>query len=394
MNNFMRRIFYFLLGVALMVACQSKPNLVKENFDFAERQTKILLAEATPKMPLLPRTVQGDTLECTDIYDWVSGFFPGSLWYLYEYTKNDFWKAEAQKWTALLEPVQHFYGHHDVGFMMQCSYGNGYRLAPNSKYENILIQSARSLCKRYNAKVGSILSWDVKGWQATRGWKFPVIIDNMMNLELLFNAANLSGDIAFFNMAVSHADITLANHYRPNYSCYHVVDFDLNTGKARNHHTAQGYAHESVWARGQAWGLYGFVVCYRETGYERYLNQAENIAHFIMSNPKIPADLVPYWDYDAPNIPNEPRDVSAAAITASALLQLAAICPDTQKASSYKIYALKILESLSSPTYRATSGTNHGFLLKHSVGSIPHGNEIDVPLNYADYYFLEALLQI
>lgn len=389
----MKRILYFFLAVIFVSACQSKPDLVKENFDFAEAQTKVLLAEATPKMPLLPRTVQNGELESTDIYDWVSGFFPGTLWYLYEYTKSDFWKNEAQKWTALLEPIQYFYGHHDIGFMMQCSYGNGYRLTNDPAYKDILVQTARSLANRYNSKVGSIQSWDIKGWQATRGWKFPVIIDNMMNLELLFNATKYSGDSSFYKMAVSHADVTMNNHYRPDYSSYHVVDYDPKTGKARNHHTAQGHAHESAWARGQAWGLYGFTVCYRETGYERFLNQAENIANFIMTNPKIPADLVPYWDYDAPNIPNEPRDVSAASITASALFQLAEVCSDAQKADSYRQYAHKLLESLSSPAYRAKKGENHGFILMHSVGSIPHGNEIDVPLNYADYYFLEALLK-
>ncbi len=389
----MKHFLYILFAMVITTACQNKQNLVKENFDFAEKQTKVLLTEATPKMPLLPRTVNNNTLVSTDIYDWVSGFFPGSLWYLYEYTKADFWKGEAEKWTALLEPIQYFYGHHDIGFMMQCSYGNGYRLTKNAGYKDVLINTAKSLSNRYNATVGSIQSWDIKGWQAQRGWMFPVIIDNMMNLELLFNATKLSGDSSFYKMAVSHADVTMNNHYRPDYSSYHVVDYDPATGKARNHHTAQGYAHESAWARGQAWGLYGFTTCYRETGYERFLNQAENIAAFIMNNPKIPTDLVPYWDYNAPNIPNEPRDVSAASITASALLQLAAICPNAQKAGSYKAYANRILESLSSPAYRAELGKNHGFLLMHSVGSIPHGSEIDTPLNYADYYFLEALLK-
>ncbi|MDR3296725.1 MAG: glycoside hydrolase family 88 protein [Prevotellaceae bacterium] len=382
-----------LAAIAAAFSCTSKRDLVKENFDFAEGQTKNLLVEAAPQMPRMPRTVRLDTLETVDVYDWVSGFFPGTLWYLYENSQSDFWRNEAERWTALMEPVQHFSGHHDVGFMMQCSYGNAYRLTHDERYKPILVQAARSLCRRFNPVVGSLKSWEVSTSQAQRGWQFPVIIDNMMNLELLFNATKFSGDSTFYKIAVTHANTTLRNHFRPDHSSYHVVNYDTTTGAAMLYETAQGYANESAWARGQAWGLYGFTMCYRETREPQFLQQAQSIAAFITSNPKIPNDHIPYWDYDAPNVPNEPRDASAAAITASALLQLATLCPDdAATAEGYRQYARSILESLSTPAYRAAAGSNHGFLLLHSVGSIPHNTEIDVPLNYADYYFLEALL--
>ncbi len=209
-----------------------------------------------------------------------------------------------------------------------------------------------------------------------------------MNLELLFEASRMSGDTTFRHIALTHANTTMENQYRPDYSCYHVIDYDKIKGGVRGKCTAQGYADESAWARGQAWGgLYGFAVCYRETKDKRYLDMAENIYNYIFSHKNMPADLVPYWDFDAPNIPNEPRDASAAAVAASALYELSEFKPE------YKATADKITESLSSCAYRAIVGTNGNFLLMHSVGSIPHGQEIDVPINYADYYFLEALVR-
>ena len=211
----------------------------------------------------------------------------------------------------------------------------------------------------------------------------------MMNLELLFKATEFSGDSTFADSAVSHADQTMKNHYRPDYSTYHVVDYDPETGAVRGRYTAQGYSDESSWARGQAWSLYGFTVMYRFTGDEKYLERAEKLAGFLFNNPNMPEDLVPYWDFDCPDIPDTYRDVSSAAIIASALYELYGMTEN----SLYKEKADKIVESLSSPAYRAEPGTNGGFILMHSVGSIPHGSSIDVPLNYADYYFLEALIR-
>lgn len=337
-----------------------------------------------------PRTVENGKVVYVPIDDWCSGFYPGCVWYLYDLTGDVKWKNLAAKYTENLDSVKHLKWHHDVGFMIGSSYLNGLRLADKQEYKDVVVTAAQSLSTRFRPGAKVIQSWDAdRGWQGKRGWECPVIIDNMMNLELLFEATKLSGDSTFHKIAVDHANTTLANHFRADNSCYHVVDYSLKDGAVRSKQTAQGYAHESAWARGQAWALYGYTVCYRYTGDKRYLDQAEKVYQFIFNNKNLPADLVPYWDYDAPNIPNEPRDASAAACTASALYEMSTYVPN----SPYKETADKIIESLSSPAYRAAVGTNGNFILMHSVGSIPHNNEIDVPLNYADYYFLESLIR-
>ena len=342
-----------------------------------QREDKSYIDSLHPNPPALQL---GQRYLCS-IYDWTSGFFPGSLWYAYEMTGDEELKNRAIEYTNLLNPIRELKGTHDIGFMMNCSYGNALRLAPNDTIKAVLIETADNLCSRFNPEIGCIRSWDFGEWN------FPVIIDNMMNLELLFEATKLSGDSTFYNVAKKHADTTMANHFRADNSCYHVVDYDPETGEVRKKQTAQGYADESSWARGQAWALYGYTMCYRYTHDAKYLAQAEKVYNFIFGNKNLPEDLVPYWDYDAPNIPNEPRDASAAACTASALYELDGYLPGNH----YKETADKIMESLGSPAYRAEVGTNGNFILMHSVGSIPHGAEIDVPLNYADYYFLEAL---
>ena len=243
---------------------------------------------------------------------------------------------------------------------------------------------------RFRPAAGIIQSWDVeRGWQSERGWECPVIIDNMMNLELMFEATRLSGDSSFYKIAVSHADRTMEEHFRPDGSCYHVIDYSIKDGPVRHRQTAQGYADESIWSRGQAWAIYGYAVCYRETKDRKYLDQALKTFNMMKNLESMPEDLIPYWDMSAPNIPNEPRDVSTASCIASALYEISTM--DVPDAAGYKMYADSIMVSLSSPAYRAALGTNGNFLLMHSVGSIPHNSEIDVPLNYADYYYLEAL---
>lgn len=371
-------------------------DFVRENVIFASEQIGKQL-ESIEKIGkvLNPRTIKDDsTTRYVGRYDWTSGFFPGTMWYMYELTGDSKWKDYGTKITESLDSVQYLTWHHDVGFMINCSFGNALRLTNDEvckkAYKKVIIQSAKSLCTRFRPAAGITQSWNVSGgsWQSKRGWKCPVIIDNMMNLELLFKATALSGDSTFYKIALSHADKTIENHFRPDYSCYHVVDYDPQTGAVRRKCTAQGYADESAWARGQAWALYGYTVCYRETKNLKYLQQAEHIADFILHDHNLPNDLIPYWDFDAPKIPDEPRDVSAASITASALYELSTYVKDN---GTLLTQADKIMESLASPAYRAALGENNFFLLMHSVGSIPHGGEIDVPLNYADYYFLEAL---
>lgn len=322
--------------------------------------------------------------------DWTSGFFPGSMWLDYDLTGNEKWKRLAEKYTKSLDSVKYLKWHHDVGFMIGCSYLTGYRLCHQPAYKDVIIEAAKSLSTRFRPVAGVIQSWNTdRGWQSQRGWECPVIIDNMMNLELLFEATRLSGDSTFHHIAVSHADATMKNHFRADNSCYHVVDYSLEDGTVRKRQTAQGYADESSWARGQAWAIYGYTVCYRYTHHPLYLQQAENTLGFILNHQNMPQDLVPYWDFAAPDIPVAPRDASAAACTASALYEMDGYCPG----KGYKELADKMVYSLSTPAYKAEQGRNGNFILMHSVGSIPHGAEIDVPLNYADYYYQEALIR-
>ncbi len=338
-----------------------------------------------------PTTLNPDgSVYYCNLADWRSGFFPGSVWYLYELTGDKSLLPLAQKYTEAVKDAKNIKWNHDVGFMIYCSFGNGLRLTGDPEYKEVIVEAARSLSTRFRPVAGIIQSWDVdRGWISERGWECPVIIDNMMNLELLFAATRLSGDSTFYKVAVSHVDRTMKEQYRPDGSCYHVVDYSMKDGSVRNRHTAQGYAHESAWSRGQAWGIYGLTLCYRETGDRKYLDQALKAVRFMFNHKNTPEDLVFYWDMDAPNIPNDYRDASAAACIASALYEISTV--DVPEPQTYKAYADRIMESLASPTYRAELGTNGNFLLMHCVGSIPHNGEIDVPLNYADYYFLEAL---
>ena len=381
-------------------ASQSTPDrdIVSENFDFSAEQLKYAFTEIDSakahlsekdieKQVFAPRNIQPDGSLClVASRDWCSGFFPGELWYMYERTGDDYWKEKAIEFTAPVEREKTNGGTHDMGFKVYCSFGNGYRLTGDSTYRDILLESAKTLTTRYKDKVGCIRSWD----HNKDKWQCPVIIDNMMNLELLFWAAKESGDSTFRNIAENHALTTMKNHFRDDNSSYHVVDYDTITGEVLHKHTHQGYAHESAWSRGQAWGLYGYTMCYRETGREEFLDQAKKIADYIFSSPTLPEDKIPYWDYNAPNIPNEPRDASAAAVTACGLYELSMY--DKENAAVHKANADKIIESLTDH-YRAEPNGDRGFLLLHSVGSGNHDSEVDVPIIYADYYFLEALLK-
>ena len=361
----------------------SKPAWVKKGIETATYQlSKMAVTLQNVKgKELFPRSANDNTLKLVDGEDWTSGFFPGSLWYAYELTGNKKMLENARYFTNKLEPQQFFTGNHDIGFIMYCSYGNARRLAPQPTDSSILVNSAISLSKRFSQKVGLIRSWD------NERWKFPVIIDNMMNLELLFEMSKTTGNPLFSDIAVKHADKTMVNHFREDMSSYHVVSYNSETGKAETKETHQGYSNESAWSRGQAWGVYGYTMCYRETGDKKYLSQAEAIASYIMNNSAMPKDKVPYWDYNAPKIPNEPRDASAAAVDASALLELYTFTGKKQ----YFSFAEETLKSLSGKNYLAKAGANHNFILMHSVGNIPGNFEIDSPLNYADYYYLEAL---
>lgn len=316
---------------------------------------------------------------------WCSGFYPGSLLLLYEQTGDKHLLAEAHRILPLLQPQQFNKGTHDLGFMMYCSFGNAFRLEKNPAFKDVIINSAASLKTRFNEKIGCLRSWNNANPN-----DFLVIIDNMMNLELLCEATRLTGDSSYYKVAVTHANTTITNHYRKDFSSWHVINYDPATGAVKQKKTAQGAADSSAWARGQSWGLYGFTMMYRETKDKRYLDQAVHIADYLLSHPRLPSDKIPYWDYDAPGIPNALRDASAASIMASALLELQAYHKDPR----YIPVARQILSVLSSASYRASTGSNGGFILEHSVGSLPAKSEVDMPLTYADYYYIEALARL
>lgn len=399
----MSRYIYILTLLSLLTACsvsKIEDNFSKEIKFTVSQFENVLALGLEPNQ--IPRTIdKNNKLTTVGVYNWTSGFYAGNLWYLYELTKDNKWKNEASKWTEALDTIQYWTGNHDVGFIIYNSYGNAYRFDDRIDYKDIIVNTAESLSQRYNPKVGLIKSWDYrKAWDGKTEWFYPVIIDNMMNLELLFEASILSGNQKYKEIAIKHANETMKNHYRDDYSCYHVVDYDKNTGEILDKATCQGYSDNSSWARGQAWGLYGYAMCYRYTKDKKYLDFAENIADFILNNKSTPEDLIPFWDYNVnqtsftpewnynPTSYTEiPRDVSAASITASALFELSEYA---QNSDLYLNAAIKILKNLSG-NYLADPTKNKYFILGQSVGSFPHGVEINVPLVYADYYYLEAI---
>jgi hypothetical protein len=385
------KIISVIFSISIAVNCSAQKNInadtdlssiINQNFKEADEQYKIMMKELPPDK--FPKTFQNDSLQTSSSGWWCSGFYPGSLLYIYEQTKDTVLYNEAIRMLPLLAKEQYNTNTHDLGFMMYCSFGNAFRLDSNNEYKKILLNSARSLSTRFNPKTGCIKSWDSKPSD------FLVIIDNMMNLELLFWATHETGDSSFYKIAITHANTTMQNHFRPDYSSYHVLNYNPETGAVQQKKTAQGAADNSAWARGQSWGLYGYTVMYRETKNKKYLDQANHIANFILTNKNLPADKIPYWDYDAPNIPNAPRDASAASIMASALIELSSYV-DKENSKKYMDVAETILRNLSSPNYKAAVGTNGGFILKQSVGNMPQHSEVNVPLTYADYYFLEAM---
>ncbi len=355
----------------------------------ATRETKSARAAKATRQTqaVFPRSLNADgSLMTSDIMWWCSGFYPGSLWLVYEYTGDENFKHLALKYTLQLEPLRYRENDHDVGFQIMCSYGNALRLTGDKEYEAVIKDAAASLSTRFNPAVGCIKSWD------GNTWAYPVIIDNMMNLELMFKGAELSGDTTLADKAVTHAETTIKNHFRPDYSTWHLVNYDPEDGQVLGKQTVQGFSDDSAWSRGQAWALYGYTMVYRFTKDSKFLDQALKVAEYLL--PRLPEDGIPYWDYDSDEIPNDLRDASAAAIMASALVELSRYTTDAETAARYQTVARKIITTLASEEYLAEGGEISGFLLKHSVGNKPGNSEVDVPLTYADYYFLEAILRL
>ena len=402
-----KSIILALAITPLFLACGNQKSeserFINENIAFAVAQTELMLQNVgAPTGRNYPRSMNDyGELTVTNMYEWTPGFFPGSLWYLYELTGDPKWREHAREWTQSLEPLRTFTRHHDLGFMMFDSFGNAMRLAPQPGDEEILIESARSLATRFNHDAGVMRSWNTfRSWNSFEPqYQLPVIIDNLMNLELLFWAASVTGDRSLYDIAVQHADFSIKHFFREDFGTYHLVAVDPY-GEILGKYTAQGFSDNSTWARGQAWAIYGLVMTYRETGYARFRDFAIGAADFFLNN--LPEDLVPLWDFNvqmegftpgyrsrAVTFQEKLKDASAAAIVSSALFELGELID----CRHYIDMAIRILRSLASPSFRAELGTNANFLLMHSVGSIPHWFEVDRPLVYADYYFLEALVR-
>lgn len=404
----MKRVLLLVAAALFVLACgaaEPMDKLTKRVFERARAQSLVIDQRLAPDK--VPVTLENGEVKDGKLNGWTSGFYPGSLWYIYEYSGDPAVLEMAKRRTEALDSLLGMKTHHDIGFQVNCSYGNGYRLTSDPAYRDMIVAAANKLAGRFNPVVGCTMSWN-----PNEKWKFRVIIDNMMNLELLLNAARLSGNDSLKQMACSHANTTLKNHFRPDASSYHVVEYDPETGKVLKRHTHQGFCDESAWSRGQSWGLYGFTMMFRETGDTAYLNHAKRIAAYII--PMLPEDGVPEWDFNAPGTKRAfgmdakgapkpsvwkwkegdkvPRDASAAAVIASGLIELSTYCEGKER-ELYRSTAVKIMRTLASKEYLAEEGENGGFLLKHGAFNLHKWSGVDAPLNYADYYFLEALLR-
>ncbi|WP_372757406.1 glycoside hydrolase family 88 protein [Mariniflexile sp.] len=390
-----------IICVAFLLSCNNQSKKTGENTAMGITKTneEVVLDKSVAKLKEVveslkyadsfPRNITKGEKEwnLVGVRDWCSGFWPGVLWYAYEYSGDAALKAGAEKFTEPLKTIAYTPAdNHDVGFMVYCSYGNGYRLTGNEEYKKVLLSAADTLATLYHPKAGTILSWP----EMKHKFQHNTIIDNMMNLELLFWAAKNGGDKKLYDIAVSHADVSMKRLVRPDYSIFHVTCFDDKTGEFIEGKTHQGYADDSMWARGQGWGIYGFAMSYRETGKADYLTTAQKLAdHFIA---RLPEDGIPYWDFDDPAIPNAPKDASAAGVVACGMLELSEQLKDEKLKEKYLNAAKELIARLSSDDY--FSGDTNDALLLHSTGHYPNNSEIDVPIIYADYYFMEALLRL
>ena len=395
----MKKIVVGLAVVLGFCTCAHQPSGtldVNKALDYCAKQTQRTLTELKTDSgidyTMMPRNIMADEQHwnCRKATkeEWCAGFWPGVLWYDYEYTKDKQVLEEAENFTHSLKFLSHIPAYdHDLGFLVFCSYGNGYRLTKNPAYKQVILDTADTLATLFNPIVGTILSWPRE--VEPRNWPHNAIMDNMINLEMLFWAAKNGGNPYLYDIAVSHADKTMKSQFRPDYTSYHVAVYDTITGNLIKGVTHQGYADSTMWARGQAWAIYGYTVVYRETKDPKYLDFVQKVTDVYLD--RLPEDKVPYWDFDDPSIPDAPRDASAGAVVASALLELSTYLPNGT-GKRYKDAAIEMLTSLSSDSYQ--SGESKPSFLLHSVGHWPNHSEIDASIIYADYYYIEALLRL
>ena len=333
-----------------------------------------------------PRAMVNGRLKTVKSWWWTAGFYPAALWLLFDYSRDETLRIEARKRTELMKIQRWNRFTHDLGFMLYLPLSEAFRIENDPRDAVVMLKGAKTLATRYKKSVGLIKSWD--HWK----WKYPVIIDNMMNLNYLFKAAEFSGDDSFRKIAVSHADHTMKNHFRDDGSTFHVVDYNPRNGSVLSRGTCQGYADDSVWSRGQAWAVYGFTEMYRNTGVEAYLRQAQIAADFILNHRQFPEDGIPYWDFRDPRIPDTYRDVSSAVILASALYELQDFIREPAS-GKYLSSADRIINTLAGGKYSSPQKETGPFILGGSIGSLPDRKEVDTPLTYGDYYYIEALLR-
>lgn len=380
-------IFFLLLSCSSYVStdpARDNEKLLKKVSDQIKLMVEVNNQSSLNRQTVFPGSLNSDgTIKYISKNDRASGFYPGILWLMYELTENSFWKKEAILYTEKLA-VEPYKSAPQVEFKILSSFGNGFRITQSEEYKEVLIESARVLISRFNENTGSISSFNKR----YNSFDFPVAIENLVDLELLFFAWRETGDPVFENIAIKHAETAIQNQFRENFSSIHLLNYDTVSGEILQKVNLNGYNENSCWSRGQALALYGFVMLYNETGLTKFLQQAESLTEYILRSVKTNEDLIPYWDYQAPKIPDEPRDASAAAITASALYRLSTL---SERNNQLKAVADSIMSLLTSEQYFSKKGSNTGFLLKHSTGSKPDNKEIDASVIYADYYFLEAL---
>lgn len=380
---------FFAVLLMFVIASCKEPMAVLTDRVFREARMRYVEMDKAIDEYSMPRSfVDGRFIQCKK-NNWVSGFYPGTLWYIYEYTGDNAIRILADKHTRRLDSLYYMRTHHDIGFQTQASYLNGYRLTGNSEYLPFIERNASKLAARFSDVTGCIKSWD------SEEWDYPVIIDNMMNLEHLMVASKLFDADSLADIACTHANTTMRNHFRPDFTTYHLLDYSSETGQVRKKQTYQGAADESAWARGQAWALYGYAMMAEKSSdrkaFSAYLLQAEKVAEMLLE--KLPEDGIPYWDFDSENIPDEYKDASAAAVMASGFITVSRITEKGRLSRECRHMAETQIRTLASEKYLAEAGTNGNFLLMHSVGNYPFSVEVDAPLTYADYYFLEALIK-
>jgi len=380
-------LFYMIVFTVVNFNCQAQYNPATSIVKKEIKSRFLKLLDFPIDSISIPRSMvlSSGVVKKVESKDWTSGFYAGNLWQIYKLTGDIRYKEKAALWNAFIEKEKFNNKTHDMGFKVYCSFGKGLEVEDNPRYRNIIVKSAQTLVTRFNTKIGAIRSWD----HNKDSWDFPVIIDNMLNLELLFEASKISGNKTFENIAIQHANTTLKNHFRKDNSCYHVVDYDTITGVVKSKVTHQGFNNESSWARGQSWAVYGFTMAYRYTKNKEYLKQAEATAKYYINYKTLPEDGIPYWDFNDTSIPNAPRDASSAAVMASALIELYSFT----KNQAYLDYSNKVINTLSSDKYLLNETVKGPFILDHSTGNWPKKDEIDQPIVYADYYFLEAIIR-